>query len=92
LNPSDEVIACRCEEVTAGQIRRAVKLGASGPNQVKAFLRCGMGPCQGRVCGPIVGAVIAAARNVPIAAVGTYRPRAPYKPITVGALATLSPE
>jgi NADPH-dependent 2,4-dienoyl-CoA reductase/sulfur reductase-like enzyme len=87
LNPADEVIACRCEEVSAGQIRRAVRLGASGPNQVKAFLRCGMGACQGRVCGPIVCAIIAAARGVPIAEVGTYRPRAPYKPITIGTLA-----
>jgi len=52
------------------QIRRAVRLGATGPNQVKAFLRCGMGPCQGRVCGPIVGAVIARARGVPIAELG----------------------
>ena len=86
----DDTIACRCEEVTVGQIRRAVRLGAPGPNQLKAFTRCGMGPCQGRICGPIVGAVIAAARGVPIAAVGTYRPRAPYKPITVGALAGMS--
>jgi len=83
----DEVIACRCEEVTVGQLRRAVRLGAPGPNQLKAFTRCGMGPCQGRICGPIVSAVIAAARGVPIAEVGTYLPRAPYKPITVGALA-----
>ena len=83
----DSVIACRCEEVTVGQIRRAVRLGAPGPNQLKAFTRCGMGPCQGRICGPIVSAVIAEARGVPIPEIGTYRPRAPYKPITVGALA-----
>jgi NADPH-dependent 2,4-dienoyl-CoA reductase/sulfur reductase-like enzyme len=88
LCPADDaVIACRCEEVSVGQIRRAVRLGASGPNQVKAFIRCGMGPCQGRMCGPIVSAVIAQARGVPIAEVGTYRPRAPYKPITIGSLA-----
>lgn len=88
LDPAaDSVIVCRCEEVTAGEIRRAVRLGAPGPNQVKAFVRCGMGPCQGRICGSLVAAVIAAARGVPIAEVGTLRPRAPYKPITVGALA-----
>lgn len=87
LNPPDTVIACRCEEISAGQIRRAVRLGAVGPNQVKAFLRCGMGPCQGRLCGPIVSAVIARARGVPIHDIGTYRPRAPYKPITLGTLA-----
>ncbi len=89
LNPADEVIACRCEEISAGQIRQAVSLGATGPNQVKAFLRCGMGPCQGRLCGPIVGAVIARARGVPIAEIGNYRPRAPYKPITIGTLAAV---
>jgi octopine oxidase subunit A len=88
LKPADDaILACRCEEVSVGQIRKAVQLGATGPNQVKAFTRCGMGPCQGRVCGPIVGAVIAQARRVPIAEIGTYRPRAPYKPITIGTLA-----
>jgi NADPH-dependent 2,4-dienoyl-CoA reductase/sulfur reductase-like enzyme len=87
LNPPDPVIACRCEEISAGQIRRAVRLGAVGPNQVKAFLRCGMGPCQGRLCASIVSAVIAGARGVPIADIGTFRPRAPYKPITLGTLA-----
>ena len=85
----DEVIACRCEEVSVGQIRRAARLGAQGPNQLKAFTRCGMGPCQGRICGPIVSAVIAEARGVPIAEIGSYRPRAPYKPITVGAIAAI---
>ena len=89
LDPPDEVVVCRCEEVSAGQIRRAVRLGAPGPNQVKAFLRCGMGPCQGRLCGSVVSAVIARERRVPIAEVGTFRPRAPYQPITVGALAAV---
>jgi NADPH-dependent 2,4-dienoyl-CoA reductase/sulfur reductase-like enzyme len=87
LCPPDEVIACRCEEVTAGQIRRAVRLGAQGPNQVKAFVRCGMGPCQGRICGPVASVVIARERGLPVAEIGAYRPRAPYKPITVGTLA-----
>lgn len=87
LVPADDVIACRCEEITVAQIRRAARLGAQGPNQAKAFTRCGMGPCQGRICGPIVGAVMADALHKPIADIGTYRPRAPYKPITLGALA-----
>ena len=85
----DEVIACRCEEVSVGQIRRAARLGAQGPNQVKAFTRCGMGPCQGRICGPVVAAIAADVLGKPIAEIGTYRPRAPFKPITVGALADL---
>jgi len=88
LSPSDDaVIACRCEEVSVGRVRRAARLGATGPNQAKAFLRCGMGPCQGRLCGPIVSAVIAEARGLPLGEVSLFRPRAPYKPVTVGTLA-----
>ncbi|HJU20145.1 MAG TPA: (2Fe-2S)-binding protein, partial [Stellaceae bacterium] len=86
----DGTIACRCEEVTVGEIRRAARLGAPGPNQLKAFTRCGMGPCQGRVCGPIVAALLAETQGKPIAEIGAFRPRAPWKPITVGALADLA--
>ena len=66
-----------------------MRLGAQGPNQLKAFTRCGMGPCQGRICGPVVAAIAADVLGKPIAEIGTYRPRAPFKPITVGALADL---
>ncbi|HEY1301200.1 MAG TPA: (2Fe-2S)-binding protein, partial [Stellaceae bacterium] len=90
LAPSDDsAVACRCEEVTVGAIRRAARLGAIGPNQLKAFTRCGMGPCQGRICGPVVAGVLADTLQKPIAEIGHFRPRAPLKPITVGALADL---
>lgn len=93
LVPSeDDVLACRCECVTVGAIRRAARLGAGGPNQMKAFTRCGMGPCQGRICGPIVAAVIADTLGKKVSEIGTYRPRAPWKPITVGALAEFAVE
>jgi NADPH-dependent 2,4-dienoyl-CoA reductase/sulfur reductase-like enzyme len=88
----DETIVCRCEEVAAGDIRQAANLGAVGPNQVKAFTRCGMGPCQGRICGPIVGALIADTLGRPIREIGTWRTRSPYKPISVAALAELGAE
>jgi NADPH-dependent 2,4-dienoyl-CoA reductase/sulfur reductase-like enzyme len=87
--PADDVIACRCEEVTAGRIRGAVILGATGPNQVKAFERCGMGPCQGRMCGLTVSEIIADARGVSPASVGYFRLRSPVKPITLGELAAM---
>ena len=88
LAPSEEsTIICRCEEVTAGSLRWAAAIGATGPNQAKAYLRCGMGPCQGRLCGPTVAAVIAEIRGAAVEEVGHFRPRAPYKPITVNELA-----
>ncbi|MFJ3366839.1 NAD(P)/FAD-dependent oxidoreductase [Pseudomonas sp. NPDC086251] len=85
--PADEVMVCRCEEVTAGELRGFVALGCSGPNQAKSFGRCGMGPCQGRMCGLTVTEVIAKARGVSAAEVGYYRIRPPIKPITLGELA-----
>lgn len=85
--PADDVMVCRCEEVTAGDLRSFVALGCAGPNQAKSFGRCGMGPCQGRMCGLTVTEVIAQARGVSAAEVGYYRIRPPIKPITLGELA-----
>ena len=56
---------------------------------MKAFLRCGMGPCQGRLCGPTVTELIAEKRGVSPEAVGYYRLRPPVKPITVEEIAAL---
>jgi bacterioferritin-associated ferredoxin len=87
--PSGETLACRCEEVTAGQVRQMARIGCEGPNQMKAFLRCGMGPCQGRMCGLTVTELIAAEREISPAEVGYWRLRPPVKPITLGELASL---
>jgi NADPH-dependent 2,4-dienoyl-CoA reductase/sulfur reductase-like enzyme len=89
LIPTGDTIVCRCEEVTAQQIVDTVALGCSGPNQMKSFLRCGMGPCQGRMCGLTVTELIANARGVSPAQTGYYLLRFPIKPITLGELAAL---
>lgn len=85
----DDTVVCRCEEVTAGSIRDTVRLGCEGPNQLKAFLRCGMGPCQGRLCGLTVTELMAEARGVAPAAVGYYRLRPPVKPVALAELASM---
>jgi NADPH-dependent 2,4-dienoyl-CoA reductase/sulfur reductase-like enzyme len=88
--PSDDTtLICRCEEVTAGQIRATVALGCEGPNQIKSFLRCGMGPCQGRLCGLTVTEMIAAVRQVSPEQVGYYRLRPPVKPIPLAEIAAM---
>ena len=89
--PEDETLVCRCEEVTAGDIREMVRMGCLGPNQTKSFGRPGMGPCQGRMCGLTVSEIIAAERALPVAEVGYYRIRPPIKPITLGELAAFAP-
>lgn len=85
----DATLVCRCEEVTAGAVRQAVRTGCQGMNQLKAYTRCGMGPCQGRMCGPIGIEVLAEARGVPVSAVEPLRTRFPTKPVSVGALTSL---
>ncbi len=90
-NLDDATIVCRCEEVTAGQVREAVRQGCIGLNQLKAFTRCGMGPCQGRMCGSVAASVLAEARGVPLRDVAPYRLRFPTRPVTIGALASLRP-
>lgn len=89
LPPDDETVVCRCEEVTAGEIRRVAALGCVGPNQGKAFTRCGMGPCMGRKCGVTVSRLIAEHHGLSMHEVGHYRIRPPVKPINVGQLADL---
>ncbi|GAA1360573.1 FAD/NAD(P)-dependent oxidoreductase [Streptomyces beijiangensis] len=55
---TDETVLCRCEEVTAGEIREAVEgLGAGDLRTVKLLTRAGMGWCQGRICAPGVAGV-----------------------------------
>lgn len=88
LTPGDDLtVVCRCEEITAGQIRGAIELGVAGPNQLKTFLRCGMGPCQGRLCATTISEMISDARKVSPAETGTYRLRAPVKPVRLAEIA-----
>jgi NADPH-dependent 2,4-dienoyl-CoA reductase/sulfur reductase-like enzyme len=87
--PEGDTLVCRCEEVTARQVRDTADMGCEGPNQMKAFLRCGMGPCQGRLCGLTVTELIAAQRKSTPSQVGYYRLRPPVKPITLAELASL---
>ena len=88
--PSDPAVTvCRCEEVTVAEIERVIDHGCPGPNQAKAFTRCGMGPCQGRMCATVVSEVFAERRHAGVGEVGHYRIRPPVKPINVGELADL---
>jgi NADPH-dependent 2,4-dienoyl-CoA reductase/sulfur reductase-like enzyme len=80
----DEAIVCRCEAITAGELRRVVcASGAKEANRAKAFSRVGMGRCQGRYCGHAGAEVIAAAACVPLSSVGRLRGQAPVKPLPV---------
>ena len=73
---------CRCEEVTAGDLRATVRAsGATEINRLKALSRVGMGRCQGRMCSAAATEILAQCTGQPIAQSGRLRAQAPVKPI-----------
>jgi NADPH-dependent 2,4-dienoyl-CoA reductase/sulfur reductase-like enzyme len=65
LWPNDQTTICRCEEVSLGDLKFSVEeLGATDSRTAKLFTRCGMGLCQGRICGRSVVDLVAKELNV----------------------------
>ena len=52
--PPDEAIVCRCERITAGEIRSTIRSGVRDINQIKALTRAGMGACGSKTCRPLI--------------------------------------
>ena len=91
--PGDEVIVCRCEDVTAGRVRAAVVAGARSLASVKRATRAGMGRCQGRMCALTLQALCGgtageAGHAAPRALVESdyAAPRAPTRPVPIAQL------
>lgn len=80
-----DTVVCRCEDVTRAEIDAALEHGACDVNQLKSWTRCGMGPCQGRMCGDTVAA-LGALRLGSREAAGIWSARAPYRPLDMHAL------
>jgi hydrogen cyanide synthase HcnB len=84
---ADGTILCRCEAVTAGELRASVAgIGARELNRAKAYSRVGMGRCQGRICGAAAAEILAAALDGEIASVGRLRGQPPVKPLPASLL------
>lgn len=80
----DELVVCRCENITAGELRHTVhSSGALEMNRLKALSRVGMGRCQGRMCNVAAAEILAQASGQPIEQVGRLRGQAPIKPIPI---------
>ncbi|MBD5538388.1 MAG: FAD-dependent oxidoreductase [Desulfovibrio sp.] len=79
----DETLVCRCECVTAGAIRAAVAQGFHEVNEIKRVTRCGMGQCQGRICGPALTEIAAAAAHVAPQEAGRLTMRQPLRPVSL---------
>jgi thioredoxin reductase/bacterioferritin-associated ferredoxin len=80
-----ETAVCRCEDVTRAEIDAAVEAGAADVNQLKHFTRCGMGPCQGRMCGDVAAELVADKVGGREAA-GYWTGRPPLRPVPLADL------
>jgi NAD(P)H-nitrite reductase large subunit len=83
----DDVVICRCEDVTYGQIVEAIRGGLTTLEEIKRVLRCGMGPCQGRTCSRLISRIIAEETGRPPTEIDYPTARPPTRPLEIGILA-----
>lgn len=82
----DKMLVCRCEEVTLGEIRQAIKEGARDVTGIKRRTRAGMGLCQGRSCEKLIQRILNKELKEKPEQIGTSTSRPPVRPITFGTL------
>ena len=83
----DDMLVCRCEEVTKGEIRKAVHEGMFTIEEIRRYLRSGMGLCQGQTCGKLVKSIVARELKVAPTEVEPAVARAPMRQIEMHILA-----
>ena len=90
--PDDDMIICRCEEVTKGEIRKAVHDGMYTITEVRRYLRTGMGLCQGQTCAKLVKGIVARELGVSSSQLEPASSRAPMRPTEMRVLANETKE
>jgi len=83
----DDMIVCRCEEVTLGEIKRAIAEGAVDLTGIKRRTRAGMGLCQGRTCESLIQRILAQELKKRVSDIVPGSARPPVVPVTFGVLA-----
>jgi NAD(P)H-nitrite reductase large subunit len=84
----DDMVICRCEEITRGEIKEAVRNGMKTLNGIKRVTRAGMGLCQGQTCQRLVTEILAGELGTVPAKINQTTPRAPVRPVRISVLAS----
>jgi len=82
----DNIIICRCEEITLGEIKQAIREGARDVTGIKRRTRAGMGLCQGRTCEKLVQQILKEELGEKAEKIGSSTFRPPVRPMTFGTL------
>ncbi|MBU7013260.1 MAG: (2Fe-2S)-binding protein [Theionarchaea archaeon] len=80
-------MVCRCEDITKEDILKAIDQGYTTLDEIKHVLRCGMGPCQGRTCIPLITRVVARETGKSAAEVSRPTTRPPLQPLSLSLFA-----
>ena len=83
----DDTIICRCRNIPLKEIKKALHEGATDLNEIKRRIGIGMGPCQGRMCGPALLEIAAGEKKELPTNFGYLNPRPPLKPVPLSVLA-----
>ncbi|MBW2467930.1 MAG: (2Fe-2S)-binding protein [Deltaproteobacteria bacterium] len=81
------MIICRCEEITKGEIKAAIRNGMHTVNGVKRITRAGMGLCQGQTCQRLVIRIIAEELRKSVADIAPTTARGPVRPLRMAVFA-----
>jgi len=84
---SKKAIVCRCEDITEEEVIQAIHQGYTDIEELRRKLRIGMGPCQGRVCLPLVKKIIEKETGKKIADKDMPTCRPPVIPVSLGSIA-----
>jgi bacterioferritin-associated ferredoxin len=82
----DEMIVCRCERVTAGEIRGLIRGGLRDLNELKAITRAGMGACGGKTCPSLIRRLFRE-EGVPDGEITDFTRRPVFMEVPLGAFA-----
>ena len=83
----DDLVICRCEEITRGEIKDAIRNGIQSLNGVKRVTRAGMGLCQGQTCQQLVARILTEELGLNAADIDPTTARGPVRPLRLGVFA-----
>jgi len=83
----NDLIICRCEEVSRGEILQAIGEGAQTLIEIKWRTRAGMGLCQAKTCRRLVSQILAEQTGQTMAEISPATHRPPVRPVELGIIA-----
>ena len=86
LKTDNNVVACRCMEISENAVREAIRQGATTVDAVKRASTAGMGLCQSKTCFNIIARLISEETNTPVSQIKPMKIRIPVRPVKIKSL------